>query len=373
MSALQRILVVRVGAMGDVLHALPAVAALRELRPEWEIRWAIEPRWSALLAAGCAVPRPSPDQAGSGWGTRTFSASSRGVAMPVVDGWFGVETREWKRLGFSKATLDNILGLRRKLRQGRFDVAVDMQGLVRSAVVGRMAGAGRMVGKAEPREGVAKVLYGERVGVTAGHVVEQGCELLGAAVGLELKPGRVALPVDATAETWCDALGLGERPLVLLAPTAGWGAKAWPAERYGQVAAELGKAGFRVLVNAVPGGDAVAEAVVRASDGAAVAVVCSVGEMVALVRRAALVIAGDSGPLHLAAVLERPVVGIYGPTDPARTGPYGVGTAFPGRVLRDASSVTSHRRVTTVEAGMLRIGVKDVLGAAMEVSQERLA
>jgi heptosyltransferase-1 len=98
-----------------------------------------------------------------------------------------------------------------------------------------------------------------------------------------------------------------------------------------------------------------------------VAVACSVGEMVALVRRAALVIAGDSGPLHLAAALERPVVGIYGPTDPARTGPYGVGTLYPGQVLRDASSVTSHARVAEMEPGMLRIEAEDVAGAAMEV------
>ncbi len=357
MGAAQRILVVRVGAMGDVLHALPAVAALRELRPEWEIGWAIEPRWSALLAA----------ESGSGLGLR--GVEPRGAGMPMVDGWFGVETREWKRLGVSRATVDNIRGLRRELRRERFHVAVDMQGLVRSAVVGWMAGAGRLVGRAEPREGMAKILYGDRVAVKTVHVVEQGCELLGAAVGLELVPGRVALPVDAVAESWCDGLGLGERRLVLLAPTAGWGAKAWPADRYGRVAAELGRAGFEVLVNAVPGGDAVADAVVRASEGAAAVVACSVGEMVALVRRAALVVAGDSGPLHLAAVLERPVVGIYGPTDPARTGPYGVGTAFAGQVLRDASSVTSHTRVTQVEAGMLRIGVEDVVGAALEVLQ----
>jgi heptosyltransferase-1 len=367
MSDLQRILVVRVGAMGDVLHALPAVAALRELRPRWEIGWAIEPRWSALLAAGSVASQPLPGQAGSGWGTQASLAEPRGVAMPVVDAWYGVETRKWKRLGVSRAALDNILGLRRELRQGRFDVAVDMQGLVRSALVGWMAGAGRLVGRAEPREGIARVLYEERIEVKTVHVVEQGCELLGAAVGLVLKPGRVALPVDAVAEAWGDGLGIGEVPFVFLAPTAGWGAKAWPAERYGQVAAELGKAGFEVLVNAVPGGDAVAEAVVKASGGAAVAVACSVGEMVALVRRAALVIAGDSGPLHLAAALERPVVGIYGPTDPARTGPYGVGTLYPGQVLRDASSVTSHARVAEMEPGMLRIEAEDVAGAAMEV------
>jgi heptosyltransferase-1 len=88
-----------------------------------------------------------------------------------------------------------------------------------------------------------------------------------------------------------------------------------------------------------------------------------VGQLIALVRRAAVVIAGDTGPLHVAAALERPVVGIYGPTDPARNGPYGTRQ----RILRDASSVTSHKRRDETEPGMLRIGVEDVVQAALEM------
>ena len=135
------------------------------------------------------------------------------------------------------------------------------------------------------------------------------------------------------------------------------------------MAAALGRAGFGVLVNAV-GLDNTADAVVRASKGFARVVPCSVGQMIALVRRAALVIGGDTGPLHLAAALERPVVGIYGPTDPARNGPYGVGKVFAGWVLRDASSVTSHKRSVEVEDGLLRIGVDEVVGAALAVLGE---
>jgi heptosyltransferase-1 len=103
--------------------------------------------------------------------------------------------------------------------------------------------------------------------------------------------------------------------------------------------------------------------VVQASEGHAQALPCTVGQLIALTRRAAVTIGGDTGPLHLAAALERPVVGIYGPTDPARNGPYGTRS----RVLRDASSATSHKRVSEVEAGMLRIGVEEVLAAAMEM------
>jgi heptosyltransferase-1 len=159
-----------------------------------------------------------------------------------------------------------------------------------------------------------------------------------------------------------------------MAPTAGWGAKVWPAERYGEVAAALARAGFRVLVNAAgPGpdpftgaGKGIAERVVEASGNSATAIHCSIGQLISLIRRAAVVIAGDSGPLHLAAALERPVVGIYGPTDPARNGPW-VSGAGSARVLRDEGSVTSHKRGNEPEAGMLRISAGDVMAAALEL------
>ena len=137
----------------------------------------------------------------------------------------------------------------------------------------------------------------------------------------------------------------------------------WPAERYGALAAALGRTGLQVLVNAAPGGDDVADRVVAASDRFARAVPCSVGQLIALTRRASVVIAGDSGPLHLGAALGRPVVGIYGPTSPVRNGPWGTRS----RVLRDAESVTSHKRVKEAEAGMLRISVEDVVGAALDL------
>lgn len=270
-----RVLIVRIGALGDVVHAMPAVAALRELRPDWEIGWAIEPVWRELVVAGRG------------------SVAGRGARMPLVDGWFGVDTRKWKRRGVSAATASSVLGLRQELRAVRFDVCVDMQGTIRSAMVGKMAGAPRFVGMADPREGAARLLYGDRVAVGAAHVVEQGCELLGAAVGEVLRPGKVAFPVDEAAERWCDALGL-KGPFVMIVPTAGWGAKEWPAKRYGAVAAALGQAGFEVLVNSW-GLDRAADIVVRASNRYARAVPCSVGEMIALVRRAALVIGGIRG------------------------------------------------------------------------------
>ena len=327
--------------MGDVLHAMPGVAALRAAHPEWFIGWVVEPRWRPLLQAG--------------------------ESMPLVDRIYLASTKEWKKRPLSSETFGDIASLRKELRGERFDLCVDMQGSLRSAVIGRMAGARWFVGSTEPRETPAGWLYGEKVKIDAAHVVEQGCQLLGGAVGDVLRPARVELPLDEPAEEACasmlDRLGLGGGGFVLMAPTAGWGAKQWPTERYGAVAAELGRRGFRVAVNAASEDDSAAQAVVRASAGAAVAVPSDLPELIALTRRAGLVIAGDTGPLHLAAALERPVVALFGPTDPARNGPYGTQS----RVLRHGPERRDHRRLQEPEAGLLEITVDEVVDAAMEL------
>ncbi len=338
--------------MGDVLHAMPAVNALRELHPDWRIGWAIEPAWRELLEA-------ETDTHDVAWRN-----SGRGPQRPLVDLWSSVPTRDWKRRPLALRTMRDIAGLRRELRDDRYDLCVDMQGSIRSAVVGRMASAERFVGAAEPREAAAALLYSQKIKLSATHVVEQGCELLGAAIGETLRPAKITLPVDPSAERWCDGLTErgGER-FAVIAPTAGWGAKQWPAERYGAVAAALRKEGICTFVNASSPADAAGRRVVESSGEAASLVPCSLGQMIALLRRAAVVIAGDTGPLHLAAALERPVVGLYGPTDPARNGPY----CTSARVLRHASSKKDHSRHRETEGGLMQITTNEVVEAALEL------
>jgi heptosyltransferase-1 len=346
-----RVLIVRIGAMGDVLHAMPAVAALRARHPEWFIGWAIEPRWSDLLQI-----TGDPEDLSQGAGT-----AERGL----VDKWYRVASGEWKKRPVAAGTLADIGALRRVLRGDRFDVCVDMQGSVKSALVGRMAGATVFAGADAPRERIARRLYGQRVGVAAEHVVNQGCELLGAAVGERLGPVRVPLPMDTEAEHWADGV-VGQERFCLMSASGGWGSKVWPAERFGRVAAELGRAGIRTVLNASPEGSTDADAAVAASEGYARVVPGPLRHLIAVTRRAAVVIAGDTGPLHLAAALERPVVAIFGPTDPARNGPFGTRA----RVLRDAGSVTTYKHGQEVEAGMLRIEVGEVFAAALEMLGE---
>ena len=344
-----RVLIVRIGAMGDVLHAMPAVAALRAAHQDWFIGWAIEPRWSDLLQiAG------DPEDWSLGVG--------RAAVKAMVDRWYSVPTQAWKRRPLSTNTLGGMWALRKVMRDERFDVCVDMQGALKSAGVGLLAGARVLAGPAEPRERVARWFYNRKVELRAAHVVEQGCELLGGAVGEVLQPARVSLPMEEEDEIWADGV-VGRERFCLISPGGGWGAKVWPAERMGRVAAELGRAGVRTVVNASVRGSEEADEAVATSEGFARAVTCSVGQLIALVRRAGVVVAGDTGPLHLAAALERPVVAIFGPTDPARNGPYGTRS----RVFRDASSVTNHKRVKKTEAGMLQIAAEDVAEAALEM------
>ena len=343
-----RVLIVRIGAMGDVLHAMPAVAALRVAHPDWFIGWAIEPRWSDLLQIV-----GDPDD---------LSLGFRIGSKAMVDRWYSIPTRAWKRRPLSTNTFAEIRALRKVLRDERFDLCVDMQGAIKSAAVGLLAEAGVFTGPEKPRERAARLFYDKKVDVTAVHVVEQGCELLGGAVGETLHPARVALPMDEEDEHWADGV-VGRAKFCLISPGAGWGAKVWPAERLGRVAAALGRAGVRTVVNASVNGSPEADEAVAKSEGFARAVQCSVGQLIALVRRAVVVIAGDTGPLHLAAALERPVVGIYGPTDPARNGPYGTRS----RVFRDATSETSHKRRSKTEAGMLQIEADEVAAAALEL------
>jgi heptosyltransferase I len=343
-----RVLIVRIGAMGDVLHAMPAVAALRARHPDWFIGWAIEPRWSDLLQiAG------DPEDLSQGIGP---------TARAMVDRWYRVSAGEWKKRPFSGATRSDISSLRKVLHADSFDLCVDMQGSLKSAFVGRMAGAPVLAGPDQPRERIAGTMYRQRVEITAAHVVDQGCQLLGAAVGETLKPARVILPMAADAEHWADE-AVGNQRFCLISPGGGWGAKVWPPDRLGHVAAELGKAGVQTVVNTSAHGSPDADEVAAASEGHARVVPCSISRLIALVRRASVVIAGDTGPLHMAAALECPVVGIFGPTDPARNGPFGTRS----HVLRDPASVTSHKRIHQTEAAMLRISVDEVVAAALEM------
>ena len=334
--------------MGDILHALPAVTALRLTHPGWEIDWVVEPRWQALLAAR--------------------ESKGRGPAQPVVDRLYFAPTKAWRQRALSLKTINEIKALRSELRTVTYNAVIDLQGALRSAVVARLTGCPRLIGEETPREAPARWLYTERVVTRGAHVIVQDVELVSAVAGDTLSAVAPLLPVDTAAEVWCDRLlaSSGTRPAALINPGAGWGAKRWPVERYAAVARGLIERGFRVLVNAGPSEEVLADVIVKGTSGAAIPLATSLEQLVALTRRITLCVAGDTGPLHLACALGRPVVGIYGPTDPSRNGPFG--SRF--KVLRSPLSRRDHTRHAEPEAGLLTIAPEDVLRAADELLSE---
>jgi heptosyltransferase-1 len=351
----ERILIVRLGSMGDIVHSLPAVATLRRAFPATKIDWVVEDRWLQLLcsrAEFCAAPR-SPEK-------------------PLVDRVHVVDTRGWRRRLTARATRLAAGSVVQSLREARYDAAVDLQGAVKSAFLMRLAGARVRFGFSRPIESPAGLIYTRRVVARGRHIAEQNVSLTVAAAasaGIAAEPVyEFPLPSDAKFDSWARA-ELQQRRIgkfLMMTPGAGWGAKCWPAERFGAMARELATEGLATVVNYGPGEKKLADAVVAASGGAAQSIACSISELIALTRQARLFVGGDTGPTHLSAALGIPVVGIYGPTDPARNGPMGA----PIVVLRSERSVTSHARRKEAEAGLLEISAEQAIDAARQLLAE---
>ena len=332
--------------MGDIIHTLPAVAALQAALPEINIGWVVEERWVELLCS------PNASLAGP-----------RSPGRPVADRIHPVNTKGWRRSLSSPDTWRQIFGSIGDLRAPHCPVAIDFQGALRSALLARFSGAKEIYGFAHPREGIAKMFYTQRVIASGAHVIEQNLSLAQAFTRLRLELSNPHLPRDAAAERECDRYLTEHKieKLVLLNPGAGWGAKQWPAQRYGEVAKRLSEDGLQCLINYGPGEHPLASAAETSSKGCANSISLSLTQLIAFTRRAALFIAGDTGPMHLAAALSVPVIAIFGPTDPARNGPFGTKSI----VLRNAQSLTSHKRRTEPDEGLLKITVEEVVALSL--------
>ncbi|HKN35408.1 MAG TPA: lipopolysaccharide heptosyltransferase I [Terriglobales bacterium] len=349
---IRHLLVVRLSAMGDVIHTLPAVAALREAFPETTIGWAVEERWAELLRTRSARP-----------------GGALSPRRPLVDRVHTFNLRAWRRSLLSRRTWGQIRNSISDLRAENYEVAVDFQGAIRSALVARWSGAPTIYGFAQPRENAASLFYTRQVQAQGTHIIEQNLSLASAVARRGLSLPVVAFPQDEIVEYNCQRTldALGGKDYLILNPGAGWGAKQWPAERYGQVAQLLLEtAGLKSLINFGPGEEDVARAAEAASGGAAVATSGSLSELIAFTRRARLVIGGDTGPLHLGAALRIPVVGIFGPTNPARNGPFGARSI----VLRNPLSPTTHARRQEADEAMLEISPEDVIQAALKLLKD---
>lgn len=346
-----KILIVRLGAMGDILHALPAVTAIRSALPQATIGWLVEERWSELLTAQ----------------GRKASPSTVSPKKPLVNHVYTIDTRRWRKHFIRPSATAEILGAVRRVRKMDYDIALDFQGAVKSGLFARWAGPGTVAGFINPRESAARFFYGQKFARHGEHVIEQNFGLAAQALkpylgDIQLKLIVPELPDDPTSEHWAETeiQKLGIASFAIMNPGAGWGAKQWPPERFGEVAKALAAHNIKTLVNGATGEEELARSVIAASGGNAFELRCTIGQLIALMRHARIFIGGDTGPLHLAAAVGIPVVGLFGPTDPARTGPFGTQAI----TLRHPESETTFSHHTHTEAGLLKITAEEVISAA---------
>jgi heptosyltransferase-1 len=294
---LSRFLLVRLGALGDIVHAIPVAAALRRAFPPARIDWLVSAKHRDILDL-----------------------------VPTIDRRVVIRDRSAARSGAS------LVSAIRELRRTRYDVVFDLQGLVKSASLARLTGARRVVGFASGylRERLARPFYTEVYDPGGGgmydprersHVVQMNLGLL-TAIGIPV--GSPEFPLDqADTEIARGMRAQAGHRYALINPGAAWPNKRWPPARYGAVARALaGRRGLVSIVSWGPGEEGLAQEVVRESDGAALlSPRTSIADLVAIIRGAALMISGDTGPTHVASAVGTPVVGIYGPTRPSRNGP----------------------------------------------------
>jgi lipopolysaccharide heptosyltransferase I len=325
----ERILIVRLTAMGDILHTLPAVEAVRESFPEARLDWVVDRRWAAILQGS-----------------------------PALNHVISVDRRSW----------DSIWACVRELRAASYTCSLDMQGLYKSAVLGWFSGAPRRVGfeSRVARESGAALFYTEHVSPTGSHVAEHNLSIA-EHIGARKPAGSFPLPacteVEAEIRTALDQHGL--RDFYAFSPGGSWRAKCWPPERFGALCRELEKAhGWRGVMILGPEERALGEEVVRAAAPTIpVWIPTDLPELAALIRKARFLVGVDSGPLHLGVAVGTPVVGIYGPTDPDRNGPF----CLEDVVVRNAKpEETSYKRRDEYSPTMLSVSVEQVVAAIKE-------
>ena len=288
---MKKFLIVRLGSLGDVIHGIPTAAALRSRFPDAQIDWLVDPRYVELLELVECIDRP-------------IAFDPRAL-----------------RIGGGDA-----LSALKSLRAARYDAVVDLQGLLKSAVLGRLVGAGQTIGfpRAHLREPLARLFYTDAPDPgTAQHVINKNLGLL-CALGLSEQAVHFPIRIPRTDTVRSVTDRVGRDGYAILNPGAAWPNKRWPPGSFGAVAASIrDKHGWRSVVLWGPGEEALAASVAAASRGAAdVAPSTTIADLVGIARAAKLMVSGDTGPLHIAGAVGTPIVALFGPTSPERNGPW---------------------------------------------------
>lgn len=325
-----RFLIVRLGSMGDVIHGIPVASALRTRWPDARIDWLVDPLYVDLIGLVSAVDH----------------------AIPVDP----------------RGPLSVLVRVVRELRHTKYDAVLDLQGLMKSAVLARCAGGAQTIGLTRPhlREPAAALFYSRSVNPgSAHHVIFKSLAML-EPLGIDNAPVAFPLQVPETPVAREVATRFGGDGYALINPGAAWPNKRWPAERFGAVAAALrDRAGLRSLVLWGPGEESVARSVAASAHGAAdVLPPTTIIDLFALARRARLMVSGDTGPLHIAAAMSTPLVALFGPTLPERNGPWAPADITVSRAR--ACICHYERRCRRQQPCIDEIAVDDVLHAVRQ-------
>jgi len=295
----QRFLIIRLSSVGDIVHALPAVAALGEAFPQAEIHWAVENRYAPLLEGNPFLRR-----------------------LVLLD------TLGWRRRLGARATWGEIRNGWRALRSTPYDFAIDFQGLWKSAALAWASQAQNRLGFGPDylREPGAAMLYTKQVTPSQGqHVIAANLALM-ERLGVRTEQWQFPLPHTAADDAYVGAAlkDLSARKFVIVNPGGGWRAKCWAPDNYAQLIRRIEcELEMPVLLT---GSMQESPLIFGILDQAGVKrsryFPATLVQFIALARRAALFISGDTGPMHLAAAVRTPIVSIFGPTDPVRNGPF---------------------------------------------------
>ncbi len=296
-----RILIVKLGSIGDIVHTLPSLAAIRRAMPNAEISWVVERRAAEILRDN-----------------------------PILDRLIEVDTKALRRGLVSGETLRAPRQQLRQLRASAFDLALDFQGLLKSASIARLSGARRVFGftKDSLREPASRLLLSRSIPTSKNsHVIRKNLSLARDALGIAVPEDAedFEFPIATTPAHQAEARDaelLAGGPFAILNPGGGWPTKLWSVERFGRLADELwSHHRLSSLITYGPGEAQLAEQVLQASaSGKVHAVSLSLKGFYELAKRAQIYVGGDTGPTHLAVAAGAPIVGLFGPTEWWRNG-----------------------------------------------------
>lgn len=317
----QKILIIKPSSLGDIVHSLPFLNAIRDRFPKSEIHWVVARGLEGLLEG-----------------------------HPMINKLWIINKDNWKNLSNVKDTVNELKDLFKSLKKEKFDIVVDLQGLLRSGVLAAATGSSVRIGFSEAREG-SRIFYTHRIkGGKDIHAVDR-CLKIARFLGCDVADIKFPFPLSFSSQL--------QDGYAVFVPGARWRTKRWPSERFGELASILP---VKTLVVGGKSDIDISNRVVAGSKGKAISVAgkTSIKELIDIMRKARFVVSNDSGPMHIAAALGVPVFVIFGPTNPLRTGPYGKGHVI---IRKELKCSPCYKKTCKDVRCMAAVSVKEVAEA----------